>query len=192
MVRKVLQKEFFEKPTLRVARELLGKYLVRRVGGKTIAIAITETEVYDGFDDLASHARRGQTPRNTPMYGEAAVAYVYFTYGMHWMLNIVCGKEKYPAAVLIRGAGGIVGPARLTKALSIDKRLNHQKLGKKLGLWIEDRGLKVTKKDYEATGRIGVDYSGDWAQKPLRFVLTKESRQRLLSHPPRRRDRQIP
>lgn len=100
---KILNEEFFNRPTLTVAKELLGKYLVRKVGSKTIALMITETEAYDGFKDLASHAHRGQTPRNTPMFDKPGTIYVYFTYGIHWMLNLVCGKKEYPAAVLIRG-----------------------------------------------------------------------------------------
>ena len=168
--REMLQRNFFERPTLVVARELLGKYLVRKVGRKTTALLITETEAYDGFHDKASHASHWQTPRNTPMFGEAGTVYVYFTYGMHWMLNIVCGKEKYPAAVLIRGVEGITGPARLTKALQIDTRFNTKKLSKKTGLWIEDRGVKINPKNIKRTPRIGVAYAGKWAKKPWRFV----------------------
>src|SRR5262245_57501705 len=119
-MRTVLGSDFFDRPTLTVARDLIGKFLVRRVGGKEIACMIVETEAYDGFKDKASHASRGQTPRNTPMFGPPGMIYVYFTYGIHWMLNLVCGKERYPAAVLIRGVEGVSGPARLTKALSID------------------------------------------------------------------------
>ena len=167
----MLRRRFFVQPTLTVARELLGKFLVRRIGRKEIALMITETEAYDGFDDKASHASRGQTARNTPMFGEAGTIYVYFTYGMHWMLNIVCGKEKYPAAVLIRGVESINGPARLTKALKIDKRLNNKELSKKNRLWIEGRGVTIDSSDIKRTPRIGVAYAGKWAKKPWRFVL---------------------
>ena len=180
----MLEHDFFERPTPIVARELLGKYLVRKVGRKTIALLITETEAYHGFNDKASHASRGQTSRNTPMFGRAGTMYVYFTYGMHWMLNIVCGKEGYPAAVLIRGAGSIEGPAKLTKALGIDKRLNAKKLSKPSGLWIENRlppgraggqgGIKITKKDILTTPRVGIHYAGAWKRKLWRFVLSRE------------------
>jgi len=171
MLHKPLGQSFFDRPTVAVAEELLGKFLVRKGGGKIVALMITETEAYDGFDDKASHASRGKTPRNTPMFEKPATIYVYFTYGMHWMLNIVCGKEEYPAAVLIRGVESIVGPARLTKALHIDKRLNTLLLSKKSGLWIEDRGVSVSKKDILTTPRIGVHYAQEWTHKPWRFVL---------------------
>lgn len=179
-MKKVLRKDFFDRPTLLVAQELLGKYLVRSRDGATTALMITEVEAYDGWDDKASHASRGQTVRNTPMFGEAGTIYVYFTYGMHWMLNIVCGAREYPAAVLIRGAvecrtsdvlHRINGPARLTKALGIDKTQNGQVLGKKTGIWIEDRGIVIPKKKIKKTPRIGIAYAGDYIHKPWRFVM---------------------
>src|SRR3989344_8728643 len=114
---KMLGKEFFDRPPQEVARDLLGKYLVRRVANKTVAAMIIETEAYDGERDLACHARSGKTARNAPMFENAGTIYVYFTYGMHWMLNLVCGKKEYPAAVLIRGTELVSGPARLTKSL---------------------------------------------------------------------------
>jgi DNA-3-methyladenine glycosylase len=171
-MRKVLGKEFFERKAPAVAKDLLGKYLVRKVGGKEVALMISETEAYDGFEDKASHAHRRQTERNSVMFGEPAHIYVYFTYGIHWMLNLVCGKVEYPSAVLIRAAGGIVGPARLTRALSIDKGLNTLPLSKKSGLWVEDRGVKVSKTKIAATPRIGIRYAQEWAEKPWRFVIT--------------------
>ncbi len=167
----IVRPEFFNRPTLTVARDLLGKYLVREIDGKKVALQINEVEAYDGFRDQASHASRGQTPRNTPMFGKPGTIYVYFTYGMHWMLNITCGEEGYPAAVLIRGAGEVVGPARLTKALSIDKTLNTKPLGRKTGLWIEDKGVKPSRKAITRTPRIGVAYAEAWAKKPWRLVL---------------------
>ena len=105
-MKKVLTKKFFERSALKVAPELLGKYLcvsssLRRRTSK--CFMITEVEAYDGPKDKASHASRGRTLRNEPMFGEAGRWYVYFTYGMHWMLNIVTGPKDYPAAVLIRG-----------------------------------------------------------------------------------------
>lgn len=172
-MRKVLGEEFFGRKAPVVARELLGKYLVRKMGGKEVALMINETEAYDGFEDKASHAHRGMTKRNFVMFGKPGRMYVYFTYGMHWMLNLICGKEGYPSGVLIRGAGEISGPARLTKALSIDKMLNALLLGKKSGLWVEDRGMKIPKKDIEMTPRIGIRYAEEWEHKPWRFVISK-------------------
>jgi len=170
---------------------LLGKFLVRRYRGKTRAYMITDVEAYDGWKDKASHAHHGRTERNAPMFGEAGHWYVYFTYGMHWLLNIVTGPQKYPAAILIRsirivgpepsrrtafngpehGRGATInGPARLTKALHIDKKLNGKKADKKSSLWIEKRGavkLKIKKGP-----RIGVDYAGPiWSKKHCRFYL---------------------
>ncbi len=172
-MRKVLGPAFFERKAPVVARELLGKFLVRKIGSKEVASIITETEAYDGFEDKASHAHRGQTPRNTPMFGRPAHIYVYFTYGIHWMLNLVCGKEAYPSAVLIRSAGEVVGPARLTKALSIDKSLNALPLKKSSGLWVEDRGYSFKNSDIDKTPRIGIRYAEEWVEKPWRFVVKK-------------------
>lgn len=171
-VRKILGKEFFDRPTLVVAKDLIGKYLCRRVDGKVVALMITETEAYDGPNDLACHARSGKTPRNTPMWDEAGTIYVYFTYGMHWMLNLVTGPKEYPAAALIRGVEGVSGPARVTKFLKIDKRLNHTRLGKKAGLWVEDRGVVINPRHIKRTPRIGIAYAGAWALRPMRFVVT--------------------
>lgn len=141
-----------------------------------MAYRLMETEAYDGFHDKASHAHRGKTARNEVMFREAGHIYVYFTYGMHWMFNIVTGKREYPAAVLVRGVEGISGPARLTKALRIDKRLNRKTLSKKAGLWIEDRGERVGKKDIGRSARVGVSYAGAWAKKPWRFYIKIKTR----------------
>lgn len=168
---KSLPFSFFKEKTLTVARELIGKALVRRVNGKIIREMITETEAYIGPHDLACQSHRGKTERNKIMYMEAGTIYVYFTYGMHWMLNIVTEEKDFPSAILIRGTKNISGPARLTKALSIDKKLNGLKLGRASGLWIED-GEKVSPRKIKRTARIGVEYAkGGWAEKPYRFLL---------------------
>src|SRR5690348_15950613 len=101
-MKKILPLLFFDRPTLTVARELLGKYIVRSYRGKLIPVMITEVEAYDGPNDLASHASRGMTPRTKIMFGPAGNFYVYFTYGMHWLVNVVTGPKQYPAAVLLR------------------------------------------------------------------------------------------
>jgi DNA-3-methyladenine glycosylase len=178
--RTILEPQFFHRPTLRVAKALLGKFLVRRMGGKTKAFMITETEAYFGFKDKGSHAYRGQTPRNTPMFGEPGTIYVYFTYGMHWMVNLVCDDKGFPAAVLIRGlaspqgAPRLDGPAKLTKYLGIDHSLTGKPLGKPTGLWVEDRGVRLRQSDILRTPRIGIPDRGIWTVKPWRFVLKKE------------------
>lgn len=156
-----------------MAKDLLGKLMCRRRGGKTVCLRIIETEAYGGEEDLASHARFGWTKRNAPMYASGGRWYVYFTYGMHWMLNIVTEEKGFPAAVLIRGTENISGPARLTKVLQIDKRLNGEKLGKKSELWIED-APDVSPRNIRRTPRIGVAYAKDgWAEKPYRFVFNQ-------------------
>lgn len=167
----VLKQEFFNRPTLAVARELIGKYLVRKKSEREVALIITEVEAYDGPYDRASHASRGLTKRNSAMFGPAGKFYVYFTYGRHWMLNVVTGPENYPAAVLVRGAGDISGPARLTKFLAINKSLNGKPARRKTGLWFEDRGVKIKPRNIKRLTRVGVDYAGPvWSKKPYRFI----------------------
>jgi DNA-3-methyladenine glycosylase len=168
----ILSDSFFNRKTLKVARELIGKYLVRELDGKIIRQKITETEAYVGPHDLACHSARGKTERNKIMYCGPGVMYVYFTYGMHWMLNIVTEAKDFPSAVLIRATENVSGPARLTKALQIDKSLNGLKLGKKSGLWIEsDSKIENRKLKIVRTARIGVNYAGEWANKPYQFIL---------------------
>lgn len=172
-----LAREFFNRSTLLVANGLLGKFLVRRFRGQQLFLMITEVEAYDGFKDRASHASRGLTVRNQPMFSEAGKWYVYFTYGMHWMLNIVTQKKGYPAAVLIRAGrtekGELIkGPARLAKYLRIDKRLNGQPASKKSGLWLEDRGFKVSPAKIKKAPRVGVAYAGPyWSKRHWRFYI---------------------
>ena len=108
-----LSSSFFDRPTLTVARELLGARLVRIFNGIKLVGLITETEAYFGFDDLASHAKAGRTIRTAPMFGPAGHAYVYFTYGNHWMLNAVTEQEGFPAAVLIRARFSRLRESRL-------------------------------------------------------------------------------
>lgn len=172
-MRKVLTQKFFERPTTKVARDLLGKYLVRSGERGELSCMITEVEAYDGFFDKASHASKGRTLRNEPMWNKAGVWYVYLIYGMYDMLNIVTREEGYPAAVLIRGATGISGPGKLTKQLAINRTLNNKTARKASGLWIEDRGMRVSRADTVVLPRIGVLYAGEkWAKKPWRFLLS--------------------
>ena len=171
-MRKVLSEKFFARDALLVAEELLGKFLVRKYGEREEAHMITEVEAYDGHLDRASHASRGKTERNKPMWGSPGRFYVYLVYGMHNMLNIVTGPKDYPAAVLIRGVEGLRGPGTLTKALRVDRMLNNKKADKKTGLWVEDRGVMIQKKDIKKGPRVGVRYAGPvWSKKPYRFLF---------------------
>jgi DNA-3-methyladenine glycosylase len=180
-VKKILPKKFFERATLVVAHDLLGKLLVRKKGRKEIGYMITEVEAYDGHKDKASHAHRGKTARNKTMFGEAGVWYIYFVYGMYDMLNVVTGPHGYPAAVLIRAVEGISGPGRLTKKLGITRELNSKGAVQKSGLWIEDRGIRVKKKDLKKTPRIWVGYAGAvWSKKPYRFILKKHYDHKII------------
>jgi DNA-3-methyladenine glycosylase len=167
----ILEQEFYARPALTVARDLLGKYLVRRLGRKTESALIHEVEAYIGPHDLACHGRFGRTERTEVMHGPAGFWYVYLCYGMHWMLNIVTDGVDFPAAVLLRGAGEFSGPGKLTKGLRIDKRLNGLPADKPSGLWIEDRGERLRRSQILRTPRIGIDYSGPWKEKLYRFVL---------------------
>ncbi len=170
-MRKILTQKFFIRSSVEVAQDLLGKFIVRKINGKEIATMITETESYEGLDDLASHASKGRTKRTEVMFGPAGKLYVYLIYGMYFMLNVVTGEDNHPSAVLIRSTDSFSGPGRLTKGLFITKDLNAVLASLKSGLWFEDRGVQVSKKEVESTTRIGVEYSGPvWSKKPWRFV----------------------
>jgi DNA-3-methyladenine glycosylase len=173
--RNVLPQSFYARPAEIVAKDLIGKYLVRRIGvGGTDehALLISETEAYVGAHDLACHGRFGLTQRTRVMFGPAGHWYVYFIYGMYWMLNVVTGEEGSPQAVLFRAAGDYTGPGKLCRELAIDKRLYGALAEPASGLWIEDRGYRVKRGALKRTPRIGVDYAGEWKDKPLRFVLS--------------------
>jgi DNA-3-methyladenine glycosylase len=134
---------------------------------------IVEVEAYHGESDLACHARAGRTKRTQVMYGPGGFWYVYLCYGIHEMLNLVVGPADFPAAILIRGVEGAVGPGRVTKALGIDRRLNATSATSgESGLWLEDRGVRVPRRIVQVTPRIGVDYAGPiWSMKHWRFAF---------------------
>lgn len=169
---KKLPLSFFQKKTLNVARDLVGKTLVRKIGDKTVKDTITEVEAYIGPHDLASHSSKGRTPRTEVMHADPGTIYVYLIYGMYFMLNIVTEEKDFPAAILIRGTKNVRGPGRVAREFGIDKNLNGKLLGTKSGLWIED-APRITEKNILRTPRIGVDYAGVWKDKPYRFVLKK-------------------
>jgi hypothetical protein len=114
---------FYARPTLDVARELLGCVVARRLpDGETLRARIVETEAYVGEEDKACHARAGRTPRTMPLYGPPGIAYIYLTYGMHHLLNAVTEREGFPAAVLIRAAEPLEGVDRMARARGTDRR----------------------------------------------------------------------
>ena len=165
-----LKKEFFHRPVLEVAEDLLGHQLVLSQPNRTQAFQITEVEAYDGPDDKACHGRFGMTKRTEVMFGEAGYWYVYLCYGMYWMLNIVTGDPGYPAAVLIRAVEGYDGPGKLTKHLGITGELNGKKCLKESGVWIE-RGEDIDPDAIRRLPRIGIDYAEEWKDKPYRFLI---------------------
>lgn len=185
----ILDRKFYMRDTVEVARSLLGKKLVRQINGSELSGMIAETEAYCGQADSACHAHRGKTKRNAVMFGEPGHAYVYFTYGMHYMLNLVTEEAGNPCAVLIRavvpisgmvemearrkrkGADLANGPAKLCQAFSIDKALDGWDLTCGNELWIEDyRAIPV--KSIIATRRIGIDYARPKDRNALwRFLI---------------------
>jgi DNA-3-methyladenine glycosylase len=161
----ILPKKFYQKDTLKVAQNILGCFLIRKVGNKIIKGIITETEAYVGENDLASHASKGRTPRTEIMYGEAGYAYIYMIYGMYHCLNIVTEKKDFPAAILIREIKienieykKTNGPGKLCKFLQIDRKLNDWDITKNKELWIES-GIKIKKSQIHKAKRVGVDYA---------------------------------
>ncbi len=173
-----------------LARALLGQILVRRLpDGRVLAGRIVEVEAYLGTDDRAAHSFGGRrTARNASMWGEAGHAYVYFTYGMHWCVNVVADRKEVPTACLLRALEPLEGieemrrrrarvrdddlcsgPAKLTQALGIDRRLDGVDLVESGELYIV-RG-RWTRRRIGSSSRIGVAYAGEWAGKPLRFFL---------------------
>ena len=153
-----------------VAPELLGKILVCKAEDEILRYRITETEAYRGTEDLACHACRGRTPRTEAMYHTGGVVYVYFIYGMYWMLNFVTGRENDPQAALIRGLEGIYGPGRITRKLQIDKSFYNEDLTVSPRIWIEDDGLVP---EHKTGARIGVNYAGEWKDKLWRFYVVQ-------------------
>ena len=161
---KRLSYEFYHRPCLEVARDLVGKLLVC---GDT-ALRISETEAYCGEADTACHASKGRTKRTEVMYANAGTIYVYLCYGIHWMLNIVTGEEGHPEAVLIRACREASGPGKLTKALGITGNLNRSSVLTSDRLWIADDGYVC---DITAGKRVGIGYASQEDQDRLwRFM----------------------
>ena len=184
-----LERDFFNRYTVQVARDLLGARLVRLEGAQRISGIIIETEAYHGEEDQGCHARAGLTPRTLVMYGDPGHAYIYFTYGMHWMLNFVTAQKGYPAAVLIRALLPVEGvdliatrragrrpeawtngPAKICQALAIDGRMNgldlcspDAKLFVEMNIEIPDSGVTISP-------RVGLNNVPEpWKSMPWRF-----------------------
>jgi DNA-3-methyladenine glycosylase len=174
-----LPRSFYERPTTLVARELLGKVLVRRLPGATVRARIVEVEAYLGERDAASHARRGPTPRAAIMFGPPGRLYVYLIYGMHHCMNFVCEQDGTAGAVLIRAAAPVgdeahprtmSGPGKLCAHLAI--ALAHKGLdltATASELVVVDDGAPAPR--IAASRRVGVDYAGAWARRRLRFYV---------------------
>ncbi|MEV7871701.1 DNA-3-methyladenine glycosylase [Streptomyces sp. NPDC088124] len=202
-----LPRDFFDRPVLEVAPDLLGRTLVRETADGPIELRLTEVEAYAGELDPGSHAFRGRTPRNDVMFGPPGHAYVYFTYGMWHCLNLVCGPEGRPNGVLLRageiGVGAELarkrrlsarndrelakGPARLATALNVDRDLNGTDVcagpGHPLSMLT---GTPVTKAQVRSGPRTGV--GGDGATHPWRFWIDGDpSVSPYRAHAPRRR-----
>lgn len=160
-----LTENFFQRPCLQVARELVGKVLV--CNGKRLRIS--ETESYCGEADTACHAHKGKTRRTEVMYMEAGTIYVYLCYGMHWMLNIVTGELDAPEAVLIRACREADGPGKLTKKLGITGEYNRQHICRREDLYMEDDGFQC---EVTAHKRVGIGYASQEDQDKLwRFKM---------------------
>ncbi len=175
MGRIVQSRELQSRQTTALARWLLGKVLVRTTPAGRSARVICEVEAYESERDLACHASKGRTARTEVMYGPGGVWYVYLCYGIHEMLNLVTGPAEYPAAILIRGVEGIVGPGRLTKKLEIGRALNGLVALPASGLHLEDHDIDVPRRLITVGPRVGVDYAGPvWSAKPWRFHFQPE------------------
>jgi len=192
-----LNRQFFNRNTLIVAQELLGKFIVRKIGKQRLVGKIVEVEAYNGPEDLASHASRGQTPRNSIMFGHPGYSYVYLIYGINHCFNIVTEDHGYPAAILIRAVEPVEGievmkknrfagrdakscvsteinltngPGKFCQAFQIDKVLNEADLIASKNLWLEN-GEKIKKADIISAKRIGVDYAKEYKNKLWRYYI---------------------
>lgn len=180
----VLPRAFYARDAATVARDLLGKVLVRDVHGVRRRARIVETEAYVGSHDLASHSRHGRTARNAAMFGPPGHAYVYFVYGMHHCLNAVTGEEGVGEAVLLRAAQPLdgwttrlTGPALLAKAFGVTRADDGADLVRGPLRILDGPAPDAV----QATPRVGVAYASGWAQAPLRFLAV----QRAVQPPPK-------
>ena len=189
----ILKDEFFLDKTKNVAKNLLGKKIIRIIDNKKIVCRIVETEAYIGPMDKASHSfNNKKTKRTKTMYKKGGTIYIYLIYGMYHLLNIVTEKKNYPSAVLIRAIEPINGielikknrsikskkeidltngPGKLSQALKIDKSLNGKRLSKKNKIYIENSKNNIKDIDIVKSKRINIDYAKEWKDKFLRFYI---------------------
>jgi DNA-3-methyladenine glycosylase len=185
-----VERGFYQRDTRTVARELLGKLLLRRLPDGEVAVRLTEVEAYLGVTDAAAHTYRGRrTPRVASMWGDGGHLYVYFTYGMHHCANVVTGAAGIPEAVLLRGAIAVAGrdlavrgrgrdtgpalldgPARLCQGLVVDRHLDGADLTGGGAVVVLDDGLRLPDAAVRRLPRVGVAYAGEAAAWPLRFL----------------------
>ncbi len=205
-MRKKLSRNFYTQPTLKIAKELLGKYIVRpvrkslisngvkKIVTEKIAGKIIETEAYVGPQDKAAHSYKGRiTPRNKVEYLIGGHIYIYLVYGMYWQLNITTAGAGEPECVLIRAikpelrdSQGTVkglslanGPGKVCRYLKLDKSFYGEDLTKSKKIWLENRGEETKDSQVLTTGRIGIDYAGPyWSRRKWRFII-KEYRKYL-------------
>lgn len=166
--------DFYRDDAVTIARALPGMDLVTETIDHGIQrFMISETEAYLGSEDRACHSSRGRTPRNDIMFARGGYLYVYFIYGMHWMMNIVTGEEDSPQAVLIRGALPFSGPGRVTRGLHIDSTYNGEDLLSSTRVWVEDNGFRP---GVVSGPRVGINYAGEpWVSMPWRFMIIENN-----------------
>lgn len=191
----LILRDFYDRSAVEVARDLLGSHLVRSFDGQRMVGVICETEAYQGEDDLGCHAHVGRTPRNEVMYGAPGHAYIYFTYGMHWLLNAVTGHEGVAGAVLIRAIypieglhhmaanrsnlayqkGWLNGPAKLCQALKLDGKMNGADLCDQNGSLYIETGTTIPVEQVETSARVGLfTVPEPWKSIPWRFLVGEE------------------
>jgi len=188
MKSKKLKRAFFKASALNLAQDLLGKHLVRKMGGKRIIGKIVETEAYIGPEDKASHAYQGKiTERNKVEYLRGGYVYIYLCYGLYWQFNVTAAEEGEPECVLIRALEPLEGikkppyrdekklvnlangPGKLCRWMKLDGSFKGEDLCLSKRIWLEDPGGVKTR--IVAETRIGIDYAGSWAKKPWRFYI---------------------
>lgn len=188
-MKKKLNRGFYTQPTLQVAKGLLGKYIVRKIGKKELVGKIIETEAYIGPQDRASHAFGGKrTSRNQAEYLIGGHIYIYLVYGMYWQMNISTFEKEKPECVLIRAIEPVKdkrgtveglslanladGPGKLCNYLKLNKSFYGEDVTKSKRIWLEDRGEKIKPSQILTTGRIGIDYAGPyWSRRKWRFLI---------------------